>query len=42
MGKGCATEAAKEIIDYGFNVLELLVVYAMVKPENNASAKVTQ
>ncbi|MGB3758809.1 MAG: GNAT family N-acetyltransferase [Rivularia sp. (in: cyanobacteria)] len=41
-GKGYATEAAKEIINYGFNVLELPVVYAVVKPENHASVKVTQ
>ncbi|MBV6625651.1 MAG: GNAT family N-acetyltransferase [Rivularia sp. (in: Bacteria)] len=41
-GKGYATEAAREIIDYGFNILKLPVIYAVVKPENNASVKVTQ
>ncbi len=41
-GKGYATEAARGIINYGFNVLELPVIYAVVKPENHASVKVTQ
>lgn len=41
-GKGYATEAGKGIINYGFNVLKLLVIYAVVKPENHASVKVTQ
>lgn len=41
-GKGYATEAAREIINYGFNVLQLPVIYAVVKPENHASVKVTQ
>ncbi|MGB3636489.1 MAG: GNAT family N-acetyltransferase [Rivularia sp. (in: cyanobacteria)] len=41
-GKGYASEAGKEIINYGFNVLELPVIYAVVKPENHASVKVTQ
>ena len=41
-GKGYATEAARGIIDYGFYVLQLPVIYAVVKPENNASVKVTQ
>ncbi len=41
-GKGYATEAAREIINYGFNILQLPVIYAVVKPENHASVKVTQ
>lgn len=41
-GKGYATEAAKGIINYGFNVLQLPIIYAVVKPENHASVKVTQ
>lgn len=41
-GKGYATEAAREIINYGFSVLKLPVIYAVVKPENHASVKVTQ
>ena len=40
--KGYATEAAREIINYGFNVLQLSEIYAVVKPENHASVKVTQ
>ncbi len=41
-GKGYATEAAREIINYGFNILQLSEIYAVVKPENHASVKVTQ
>lgn len=41
-GKGYATEAARGIINYGFNVLQLAIIYAVVKPENHASVKVTQ
>ncbi|AFY57096.1 acetyltransferase, ribosomal protein N-acetylase [Rivularia sp. PCC 7116] len=41
-GKGYATEAAREIINYGFNFLQLSEIYAVVKPENHASVKVTQ
>jgi len=41
-GKGYATEAGKAAIDYGFNVLKLPVIYAVVKPENHASIRVTQ
>jgi ribosomal-protein-alanine N-acetyltransferase len=41
-GKGYATEAGRAIVDYGFNVLHLPVLYAVVKPENNASIRVTQ
>ncbi|WP_414623933.1 GNAT family N-acetyltransferase [Calothrix sp. CCY 0018] len=41
-GKGYATEAGREIINYGFNILQLPVIYAVVKPENHASVKVTQ
>lgn len=41
-GKGYATEAAREIIKYGFNVLHLLRIYSVVHPENHASVRVTQ
>ena len=41
-GKGYATEAARKIINYVFNILQLPVIYAVVKPENHASVKVTQ
>jgi RimJ/RimL family protein N-acetyltransferase len=41
-GQGYATEAAKEVLKYGFNVLNLPVIYAVVNPKNYASIKVTQ
>jgi ribosomal-protein-alanine N-acetyltransferase len=41
-GKGYATEAGQAVLDYGFNVLKLPIIYAVVKPENTASIRVTQ
>jgi len=41
-GKGYATEAGQAMLDYGFNVLRLPIIYAVVKPENHASIRVTQ
>lgn len=41
-GKGYATEAAKAILDYGFNVLKLCEIYSIVNENNIASIKVTQ
>ncbi len=41
-GKGYATEAGRGMLKYGFNVLNLPVIYAVVKPENHASIRVTQ
>lgn len=41
-GKGYATEAAKAALLYGFQTLKLSVIYAVVKPENHASIRVTQ
>ncbi|MGB3534518.1 MAG: GNAT family N-acetyltransferase [Microcoleaceae cyanobacterium] len=41
-GKGFATEAAERIIDYGFETLHLPILYAVVKPENQRSIRVTQ
>ena len=41
-GKGYATEAGREILNYGFQSLQLPIIYAVVKPENLASVRVTQ
>lgn len=41
-GKGYATEAAYGMLEYGFNTLHLPVIYAVVKPENYRSIRVTQ
>lgn len=41
-GKGYVTEAAKEVINHGFNVLNLPILYAVVHPENERSIRVTQ
>ncbi|MEH1836616.1 MAG: GNAT family N-acetyltransferase [Nostoc sp.] len=41
-GKGYATEAGRVMLNYGFSVLNLPVIYAVVKPENHASIRVTQ
>ena len=41
-GKGYATEAAREILNYGFHSLQLPIIYAVVNPENLASVRVTQ
>ncbi|MBD1870631.1 GNAT family N-acetyltransferase [Cyanobacteria bacterium FACHB-471] len=41
-GKGYATEAGQAVLNYGFNVLKLPVIYAVVNPENTASIQVTQ
>ncbi|MBD2136810.1 GNAT family N-acetyltransferase [Anabaena sp. FACHB-1237] len=41
-GKGYATEAADGMLEYGFNTLQLPVIYAVVKPENYRSIRVTQ
>lgn len=41
-GKGYATEAAQTLMNYGFHVLKLPAIYAIVKPENQASIRVTQ
>ena len=40
--KGYATEAGQVMLNYGFNILNLPVIYAVVKPENHASICVTQ
>ena len=41
-GKGYATEGGREILNYGFQSLQLPIIYAVVKPENLASVRVTQ
>ena len=41
-GKGYATEAGQVMLNYGFSILNLPVIYAVVKPENHASIRVTQ
>jgi RimJ/RimL family protein N-acetyltransferase len=41
-GKGYATEAGREILNYGFQSLQLPIIHAVVKPENLASVRVTQ
>lgn len=41
-GKGYATEAGRGMLNYGFSVLKLPVIYAVVKPEHHASIRVTQ
>jgi RimJ/RimL family protein N-acetyltransferase len=41
-GKGFATEAAQCMINYGFEILKLPILYAVVKPENQSSIRVTQ
>jgi [ribosomal protein S5]-alanine N-acetyltransferase len=41
-GKGYATEAGRGMLSYGFNILQLPVIYAVVKPEHHASIRLTQ
>jgi [ribosomal protein S5]-alanine N-acetyltransferase len=41
-GKGYATEAGQAVLNYGFNVLKLPIIYAVVNPANTASIQVTQ
>jgi RimJ/RimL family protein N-acetyltransferase len=41
-GQGYATEAGGAMLEYGFRQLNFPVIYAVVKPENHASIRVTQ
>ncbi|MEO6061298.1 MAG: GNAT family N-acetyltransferase [Thermoflexales bacterium] len=41
-GKGCATEAARACLDYGFPSLHLDRIVAVVHPDNPASRRVTE
>ena len=40
--QGLATEAAKGILEYGFNILNLSRLICMIDPENSASQKVAE
>jgi len=41
-GKGYATEAARAVLAYGFNVLQLETIIAIAQPENAASLRVLE
>ncbi|KIA84060.1 GNAT family N-acetyltransferase [Flavobacterium sp. AED] len=41
-GKGIMPEAVKEVVDYGFNVMKLHSIEAIIDPENFGSEKVLQ
>ncbi|KPL03861.1 MAG: hypothetical protein AMJ90_02830 [candidate division Zixibacteria bacterium SM23_73_2] len=41
-GKGFATEAARAILDYGFLIIGLKKIIAIVMPQNNASKRVIE
>lgn len=41
-GNGYATEAAQNVIEYGFHVLKIPAIYAVTRPENQRSIQVTQ
>jgi [ribosomal protein S5]-alanine N-acetyltransferase len=41
-GKGIISEAIKEVVNYGFEVMKLHSIEAIIDPENNASEKVLQ
>jgi len=41
-GNGYATEAARAILDYGFNTLKLPTIYSIARPENTALIRVMQ
>lgn len=41
-GKGYATEAAQRVLEYGFQELQLPLIYAVAHPDNLASVRVTQ
>jgi ribosomal-protein-alanine N-acetyltransferase len=41
-GRGYATEAAKAAIAHGFQTLQLPIIYAVVRPENIPSVRVTR
>jgi [ribosomal protein S5]-alanine N-acetyltransferase len=41
-GRGYATEAAQTILEYGFQTLQLPVIYAVVHPDNDLSRRVTE
>jgi ribosomal-protein-alanine N-acetyltransferase len=41
-GKGFATEAARALLDYGFRIIGLKKIVAIVMPQNNASKRVIE
>lgn len=41
-GNGYATEAARAILKYGFNILKLPTIYSIARPDNTASIRVMQ
>lgn len=41
-GKGIISEALKEAVNYGFNIMKLHSLEAVIDPENHASAKVLE
>ena len=41
-GKGIISEAIKEVVNYGFEVMKLHSIEAIIDPENHASEKVLQ
>lgn len=41
-GKGLAAEAFKAVLDYGFNVMNLHSVEAIIRPENSSSIKLAE
>jgi [ribosomal protein S5]-alanine N-acetyltransferase len=41
-GKGIVSEAIKEVVKYGFEVMQLHSIEAIIDPENYASAKVLE
>jgi len=41
-GNGYTTEALKEVINYGFNVMKLHSIEAVIDPNNSASEKILQ
>lgn len=40
--KGIASEAVKEVVKYGFDVMKLHSIEAVLDPENHGSAKVLE
>ncbi|RTY90715.1 N-acetyltransferase [Flavobacterium sp. RSP46] len=41
-GKGIISEAVKEAVNYGFQIMKLHSIEAMIDPDNDASAKVLE
>ncbi|HBS48387.1 TPA: GNAT family N-acetyltransferase [Candidatus Dependentiae bacterium] len=41
-GKGFATEAAKSVCDYAFNILKLSEIVSCITPDNNRSLRVAE